>query len=389
MEIRAEIRRDLWDAIAKHYESQVYSSAVLEAIHQLSGVLRERANVDGDGISLVSQALASDNPRLRINKFQTETEKNEQKGLEQILRGIYQGIRNPRSHEQSEDTKETADAIILFVNYIIGVISKAKEPFTIEEWSKRVFDEDFVASDRYAKLLASEVPSKKYNEALIAIYRTKTSGDGGKLSYIFRALIELAGDDKIDDFLSVVSENLRSMHVDAEVILVLQILPERLWPRISEVARLRIENKLIQSVNSGRYDGENEACKSGALGTWARDFIKYFSLKNELYYTLLKKLSGEHEDQNYVAKFFLWELPNTIESTDDSRSLNYKKTKYISQILQAVSDPDGPCTLREYFLVRDNFPEDWQNLFLKEIESIKQSDPEYFDIFINYNELPF
>ena len=90
-----------------------------------------------------------------------------------------------------------------------------------------------------------------------------------------------------------------------------------------------------------------------------------------------------------MAKFFLWELPNTIESTDDSRSLNYKKTKYIIQILHAVSDPDGPSTLREYFLARDNFPEDWQNLFLKEIESVKESNPEYFDSFINYYDLPF
>lgn len=313
--LRAEIRSDLWGAIAKPYESEVYSGAILEAIHLLSSILRERANVDGDGIGLVSQALASDSPRLRINKFQTETEKNEQKGIEQILRGIYQGIRNPRSHEQSDDTKETADAIIIFINHIVGIISKAKEPFTIEEWSKRVFDVDFVASERYAKLLVSEVPPKKYNEALIAIFRNKASGDGDKLSYIFRALIELAGDDKIDDFLSVVSDELRTANIESDVRLTLQILPKRLWLRISEVARLRIENKLIQSIKSGQYDVDMDTCESGALGTWGRDIIKYFSLKAELYNTLVAKLAGNHKDQNYVAKFFFWNLQELSSRT--------------------------------------------------------------------------
>ncbi|SRR6266540_2221313 len=161
MNLQKEIKSELWDAISKSHEADSYRNAILDAIHYLSDVLRERANVDGDGLSLVGQALGGDNPRLRINKFQTESEKNEQKGLEQIMRGIYQGIRNPRSHEQHEDNEENANAIILFINYILGIVSLAKEPFVIEEWSKRVFDPDFVASRRYATLLISEVPPKK------------------------------------------------------------------------------------------------------------------------------------------------------------------------------------------------------------------------------------
>jgi len=379
----------LWDSIAKPYESQVYSSAILEAIHFLSSILRERANVDGDGISLVGQALGGDSPRLRINKFQTETERNEQKGIEQILRGIYQGIRNPRSHEQFEDTKDTADAIILFVNFITSIISQAKEPFTNEEWSKRVFDADFVASDRYAKLLASEVPPKKYNEALITLYRDKATGDGDKLRYIFRALIGLAGDDQIDDFLAVVSDDLRTTQQDVEVRLALQVLPERLWPRISEVARLRIENKLIQSIASGLYEWVQRKCTAGSLGTWAISFIRHFSLKNELYQTLVKKLRGSEEDQNYVAKFFLWTLPDTLEPTAAEFVTEYRTKEYISAIVQAVSSPFGPSTLREKFLERYNFPDKWQDMILMEIESVKASDPDYFDKFINSDDIPF
>ena len=67
MNLRAEIKPDLWDTISKQYESELYSNAVVEAIHYLSNVLRERANVDGDGISLVGQALGGDAPCGSIN----------------------------------------------------------------------------------------------------------------------------------------------------------------------------------------------------------------------------------------------------------------------------------------------------------------------------------
>lgn len=388
MNVRGEVRSDLWEAISKHYESQIYSSAILEAIHLLSDTLRERANVDGDGMSLVGQALGGESPRLKINKFQTETERNEQKGLEQILRGIYQGVRNPRSHEQCEDSKETADAIIIFINYILEIVSKAKQPFTFEEWSKRVFDPDFVFSDRYAELLAAEVPSKKYNETLISLYRSKSSENGNNLHYIFRELIRLAGDDKLDDFLAVVSDELRITQDDAEVKLTLQILPAQLWHRISEVARLRIENKLIRSVASGEYYAGK--CVSGWLGTWGRDFFKNFSLKNELYETMLKKLQGSGQEKDYVAEFFLFYLSDTIGLDTEGFHVKFRRERYVRAIVQAVSYPSAPVRLREKFLQRYNFPEEWQGLILQEIKSVKERDPEYFEKVIDYYEnVPF
>ena len=122
MNIQTHIRNDLWLAVKSTYEVENYSGAILDAMHHLSDVLRDRAGVDGDGATLVGQALGGNSPRLRINRLQTETEKNEQRGIESILRGMYQAIRNPRSHENIEDKQETADAIIHFVNYLLGII---------------------------------------------------------------------------------------------------------------------------------------------------------------------------------------------------------------------------------------------------------------------------
>ncbi len=393
MNLRAEIRPELWEATAKPYESEIFSNAILEAIHYLSNILRERANVDGDGASLVGQALGGDSPRLRINKFQTETEKNEQKGLEQILRGVYQGIRTPRSHEQFEDTQASANAIILFIDYLLSIVSQAKEPFTLEEWSKRVFDPDFVASDRYAQLLASEVPPKKYIDALITTYRNKMSGDGEKLTYIFKALIDLIGDDKLGDFLAIVSDELKVTQEDNVIEMILQILPNYLWPRIEEVARIRIENKLIRSSESGKYNPSSQKSIPGWLGAWARDFIKYFTLKAEVSEVIWKKLQGSEEDRNYVAQFFFWVLPHTLEHTDTKYSEftnNSRKKAYTDTIAKAVSVPLGTNFLRDKLVENFyNFPSDWQDLLIEKLTPLKESDPEYFEKINASKDLPF
>lgn len=40
-----------------------------------------------------------------------------QRGMEQLLRGLYQGVRNPRSHEKIADAEDDAQIIIMFVGH--------------------------------------------------------------------------------------------------------------------------------------------------------------------------------------------------------------------------------------------------------------------------------
>jgi uncharacterized protein (TIGR02391 family) len=381
MNLATEIRPELWDAISKPYESKMYSSAVLEAFHYLSNVLRERANVDGDGASLVGQALGGDSPRLRINKFETETEKNEQKGLEQILRGLYLGIRNPRSHEQHVDTQPTADAVILFIDYVLGIVGQAKEPFTLEEWVERVFDPNFVASDRYAALLVSEVPTKKRSDALITVYRRKTSGEGKNLRYIFAAFAGILSEDQFGDFLSVVSDELKVIQDDSTIRTILQILPNKLWPRIDEIARLRIENKLIHSIESGSYDPKRPNSAPGWLGTWAQGYVRHFTLKKELLSVLLQKLRNKDvREHNYVAEYFMMDsLANAIDESWSTSTKAYYRSAFIRAIAEAVLNPNRSKLLHD--VVPSLFycvPMDWHEPLLACLKPLEETDLEYY-----------
>jgi uncharacterized protein (TIGR02391 family) len=136
--LRTNISERLWAAIESPYEAGNFSHAVLESIHFLTDVIREKSGLDGDGAALVGQALGGESPKLRINPLRTETEKNAQKGIEQILRGIYLAVRNPRSHEQFTDSQADADAIIHFLDYILRILDTSTELFTVDGFLERI-----------------------------------------------------------------------------------------------------------------------------------------------------------------------------------------------------------------------------------------------------------
>jgi hypothetical protein len=51
-------------------------------MHYLSDILREKSGTDGDGHKLVGKVLGGSSPILRVNKLQTESERDVQRGLE-------------------------------------------------------------------------------------------------------------------------------------------------------------------------------------------------------------------------------------------------------------------------------------------------------------------
>lgn len=348
MNLKTQIRSELWAAISKPYESGIYKNAILESIHHLSAVLRDKADVDGDGASLIGQALGGNEPRLLINKFQTESEKNEQKGFEQLLRGIYQGIRNPRSHDLWEDVQATADAIIFFINYLLEVIDKAKEPFTIEEWIARVFDPYFVPSAEYASLLVAEIPSKKKLEALIALFRRKLSGDGYNLSYVVKTLVSELDEQIVREFVKVVSDEFRDVRDHKTIKASLQILPIELWVQIDKAPRIRVEHILISALRSGQYSVEREelADENGWLATWGKNYFEFFTSRDEIQRVFIDKLGGSPEDRAYIFNFYLPCLPTLF---DGEGGLEKARNSLIAEeIHDSFVDINIDC-YREYF----------------------------------------
>ncbi len=368
-------------AIQSTYEAGNYSHAIVDAMHYLSNVLRDKTGVDGDGKSLVGQALGGDSPRLRINKLQTETERNEQQGIESILRGMYQAIRNPRSHEQIEDKQETADATIYFINYLLSIIERSEEPFVISKFMKRVFDPDFYKSQQYAELLVEEVPTNKRFDVLVAIYRDKLSGDIYNVGLIIQALINKLSEDQVKQFITIVSDEFATITDEKEFRYNLHLFPSNLWEQLQEISRLRAENRVIKAIKEGEAKGDK--CKRGALATWPRNHFRFFKLKEQIGIAFVEKLeSSDISSQFFVTEYFMTQLPEVILNS-------YRIKRCIKAISTSIRNENA--TIRNSVI--DNIhslPEDWQKMLAESLKDlIDETNPTYlFDgtLFLSRSE---
>lgn len=267
----------------------------------MSELIRERSGLEGDGVNLVGRAFGGKVPVLKVNNLNTESEKNVQAGIEQLLRGIYQAVRNPRSHGSHKDSEDDAIAIILFVNHLLGTIDRAKTPFSQQLFVKRVLDPDFVPTERYAQLLLEELPATKRLDIFHDVFGQLQDGDGKKLKYFFEALLGMVTVEEKSIICRTLSDVMRDADDTSIIRKIIQAFPSGIWPSIAEVSRLRVEHMLIESVKDGKYHVGQDKCRGGGFGTWAINVAQHFSMKNELYKILINKLhSADKTEQDYV-----------------------------------------------------------------------------------------
>jgi uncharacterized protein (TIGR02391 family) len=320
-------------------------------MHLLTEVLREKSGLDADGVALVGQALGGDAPKLRVTAFQSESEKNIQRGIEQILRGMYLAIRNPRSHEQVEDKHEDADAIIHFLNYLLIILNASKERFTIEGFLESVSDTEFVESQRYAELLVMEVPVNRRVDCLRLIYDNRLTIEIRKLRYLITALLSSLDEVQLAQYVAAMSEILRSASEFSAIRSALQVLTPEIWPRLAEAPRLRIENKIIKEIQGGEILASGKT--TGALGTWAKSFVKRFALRANCARVLIEKLEDtDKDDRYYVARYFFARLPEVLTEEGEIR-------RAIRAIGEAIRGGDENVRDAVIACARQ-FPSDWQ-----------------------------
>ena len=300
-----EIDDDLWDAISKNYESENYQSSILDAVFFFSKTIREKTNLDLDGVALAGKAFGGNNPLLKINSFLTESEKNEQKGVESLIRGIFQGIRNPRAHEKVEDKKEDCDSLIVFINYLYKLVKKSKAEFELNDFLERIFDKDFVESKEYADLLVAEIPQKKIFDVLLEIVEQRSRTNPNIFYYIITAFLKKIDSEQHKQFIGICSDILKKTNDDTDIRLFSKAFQSERWEEIELSARLRIENKLLKSFEKGYFDSKKNKIRSGVLGTWLINVIDSLKMKKQFRYILSRKISSNnYEEIEYIFRYF-------------------------------------------------------------------------------------
>lgn len=281
MNLKENIEERLWNYIKRNYIAENYSNAILDSIQFLGDLIRDKSGLEGDGNSLIGIAFGGENPKLKLNALQTESEKNFQKGIEQILRGIYSAYRNPRSHSKHEDLEQDANEIIYFINHLIKILDKSKGKFSTEIFLNRVFDKDFVQDKKYGEILVKSVPATKYYEVAVELYKNKSEGSIINLQYVWESLFLKLNEVQRKEILDLVSEELRFTNHPEIVSKCIGLFSE-LWEQIDEDARLRAENKIINLISKAEKDVYGKVTTEGANVTWLTSIIEKMSLKEEL-----------------------------------------------------------------------------------------------------------
>jgi|ERR1700730_9288824 len=315
MNLETKLDPRVWEAVREAYQARNFTSAILDAMHFLSDLLRERTGLESDGVALVGEAFGGSSPKLKVNALQSESERNVQKGVEQLLRGAYQAIRNPRSHGRINDTEDDSQAIILFVNYLVKLVGESKAPFSKTAFVTRVFDPDFVASERYAELLVNEIPGKKRLEVFFDVYRSKCDGKGASLKFFFAALLETLQDEEKHSVYETISEELKQTDDESTIRVIIQAFDPELWLQLDESARLRTENKLIRSIKTGQYVPTTHKCRAGSLGSWSTRLFPYFTLKAEALQAIHNKLaSPDRAERDYVFRYQIMAIDSLTDT---------------------------------------------------------------------------
>jgi hypothetical protein len=132
------------------------------------------------------------------------------------------------------------------------------------------------------------------------------------------------------------------------------LLPPTLWSRLSELSRLRIENRVIRAIGEGKRVGG--ITKGGVLATWAKQHFQYFSLKDQVGDAFIKNLrEGCLPSIHYVIELFLLELPLVISEP-------IKMWICVSMILDSIRSGDQ-IIRRKLLAGIYSLPQNWRNTF--------------------------
>lgn len=167
---------------------------------------------------------------------------------------------------------------------------------------------------------------------------------------------------------STISDSLRDSDETEPIRLVIQAFPSEIWPTISEISRLRVEHKLVESVIDGKYHAARNKCRGGAFGTWASDIAQHFTIKSDLLNALLNKLnSSDAEDQEYVFQYFSGALTDLCD----------KPTR---RFVYVVNNGLKAGDVRFKNLVEGNFSwagDEWTNPFKENLDQFEEAGPAF------------
>lgn len=287
---------ELYQRINPEYEAGNYSSAIKTAILFLTEEIRERTDLDIDGDTLVTKALSVNNPLIKINKLETETDKSEQIGYMLMLQGLYKAIRNPRNHNLSEDNRETCDDLLIMINYFLKLIKKSKTKFDFIEFCGILKDKYFDCSQKYSSEIIKIIPIDKLNEVSQKLIEKLDEMPYENVAWTLFSIKEIIKDEKLISFIGLIDSSLFKTD-NINLIRASTIILRNDWEKLSKPTKIRIEKILMNAFRNmeiiyetdtdryGNYTNYSYLDEDGITASYLR-FISYKHTETIKYYNV-------------------------------------------------------------------------------------------------------
>ncbi len=125
-ELRLDLtRRGVHDDVLRFCRAELlvdnYFHAVLEATKSIADKLRAKSGLSEDGAKLVDLTLCGSSPLLIMNAMVTDSQRSEQSGFANLVKGTFGMFRNPTAHEARlfwTMTKEDAEDLLSLASLI-------------------------------------------------------------------------------------------------------------------------------------------------------------------------------------------------------------------------------------------------------------------------------
>lgn len=329
------VSKDFWNAISSHYEKECYEDTLKDACLYIIELVQEKSeNFDMDGEKLINNVFSEKNPKLLINKNQTPSEIDEQRGYGFILRGLICAIRNPLSHDKHiKYSKETTESILIFINnYILPKLEDTKEFGYVDNWFNFIFIENDNDSERYTNKILDNLNKKDRTSLMKEIIENLTEISEGKYSYFINTLYNSLTLKSKNEIIVMLNRKLIKSRDDLYLRMFFDHFNQEIWKELDDLVTVRIEEMVIESIKKG----EIVLAKDAYLSTWVCDWIKYFSNYEEIKKVLLKKIYIK-EEAMYTFKYFyniVSDKSFLLENADEIIKRLKEKNYYFKQLIE-------------------------------------------------------
>ena len=335
----------LKESIKMHYDNKDYTEVVRDAILCLMNEIRKKSDLqDDDGVNLINKAFSEKKPLIKINKMQTENEKNKQKGINDLSKGIVEYFRNPMSHSKQNYSKEIADALLVIIDKVLlEEIMESKSINSIDDWYLEITSDLSPNTERYAKNLVDSIP-----KLITLLYKNRGKLKEEKL-IIVNELIKKINEDNFLEYCSMIESDLYGNSKEEDIIKILTFVSKRVWDNFSNLSKVKIEDMVLEDIKkcniflSDESYGYGLVQKYGNIAAGAKHLINFFSNKREIANYVYKKLV-DSIDEDYQFDFIIdvfYEI--LIQETKPK----YDIINSINQRLEYANEPIWYSRLKE------------------------------------------